>query len=52
MDWGKLAVLNRKVRLEFLEKLTLKQRFEGGDGMSHTALWEWLSSGREESVKP
>ena len=51
VDW-QIAVLNREIGLSLIEKLTLEQRFEGGNGVSCSAVWgEWCSKGREESVQ-
>lgn len=47
-----IAVLNREIGVSLIEKLTLEQRFEGGNGVSCSAVWgEWCSKGREESMQ-
>ena len=51
VDW-QIAVLNREIGVSLIEKLTLEQRFEGGNGVSCSAVWgEWCSKGREESAQ-
>lgn len=37
MGWSKLQLLNREVGESLVERVTLGQRFEGGNGVSHTA---------------
>ena len=36
---GQVVVLNREIWVGLIEKLMLEQRFEGDNGVNHTALW-------------
>lgn len=46
---GKVAVLNRLVKVRLTEKVRFEQRLEAGEGRSQVAFWRKTFPGREYS---